>query len=696
MKAVLCAAGVGSRMRPFTLDRPKGLLPLGGKLLIEHILDGVSACGIRDVIVIIGHYAEKVREALGENYRNCRITYVENPEYATTQNIYSLWLARGEVTDGMIFMNADTVFHPMILKMLVESPYENAFAMSAPIEILEDSMKVHLVGDKLLQIGKEIAYEPHGEAFGIYKLSQEGSEKYFSIAGNLFQSDEHHKTVPFVEPLQIMAETMPIRAVSSNGYPWVEIDTPEDYERAQKIIGRISTPSSTGWLVKNYTAVATSPEKHSLLKWFEAGMRSVLPSSLMRENIRISGDTLFVQNRPFPLANRRIFVIGAGKAAPGMAKAIEDVLGPERITAGIIVSNESTVRPHSIEVHEADHPLPSERSVTGSRKILDLKTKYDVGEKDLVIALISGGGSSLLAHPASGVTLSDKQKMIELLIRSGANVHEMTVLKKKISSVKGGRLAQHFYPTQIISLILSDVVGNDLTVIASGPLVYDETTIDDVFHIIDAYDLRPALPKSITEFFESRAEKEENVLPFGHVSHALLGDNDTALRAIKTAAENDGVRVHVQSHIEGEAGEVARAICADISKRKIRKPTLFLYGGETTVKLPKIHGVGGRNQEFVLSCLEYLRANPLTAPWALASLGTDGVDFIPEAAGALADSGTIERADEKGIDFAHALATHDSYPVLRDLGAIVSTGGPTGTNVGDVMMIFVDGSRTHE
>ena len=696
MKAILCAAGVGSRMWPLTLDRPKGLLPLGNKFLLEYMLDGISACGIRDVIIVVGHHAEKVRKEIGNNYGDCHITYVENPEYATTQNIYSLWLARDYVTDGMIFMNADTVFHPTILKMLIESPHKDAFAMSTPIKILEDSMKVYLAGDRLLQIGKEISDEPHGEAFGIYKLSQEGSEKYFSIAENLFQSDKQYKTVPFVVPLQIMAEEMPIRAVSSSGYPWAEVDTPEDYERAQKIIGRIAVfPPAVG-LVKNYKAVATSSEKRSLLKWFEAGMRSVLLPSLVGGNIRVSGDTLFIQGRPFSLAGRRIFVIGAGKAASGMAKAIEDVLGPERITAGVVVSNENTVRPRIIEVHEADHPLPSERSVMGARKILGLKSKYDVGEKDLVIALISGGGSSLLAHPVSGVTLSDKQKMIELLIRSGASVHEMTVLKKKISSVKGGRLAQHFYPTPIISLTLSDVVGNDLTVIASGPLVYNEMTINDAFRIIDAYNLRLTLPKSIVRFLEKNIEIEEKIPPFDHVHHTILGDNNTVLSGIAAAAQKDGVRVHMKSHIEGEAREVARAICADILKQEIKEPTLYLYGGETTVTLPEKHGIGGRNQEFVLSCLEYLRARQFPMPWAIASLGTDGVDFIPEAAGALVDSETIKDADKRSIDFTSALARHDSYPVLCDLGAIVSTGGPTGTNVGDVIMVFVDGSRAYE
>ena len=695
MYGVLCAAGVGSRMQPLTLDRPKGLLPLGDKFLIEYILDAVSACDIRDVIIVVGHHAEKVRKAIGNNYGDCRITYVENPDYATTQNIYSLWLARDHVTDGMVFINADTIFHPMILKMLIESPHENAFAMSAPIEILEDSMKVHLEGDKLLAIGKEIAYEPHGEAFGIYKLSQEGSKKYFSIAENLFQSDKYHKTVPFVVPLQIMAEMTPIRAVLSGGYPWAEVDTLEDYERAQKIIGRIAVVPLAVDFVKNYKVLATSPEKRSLLKWFEAGMRSALPSSLLPQTIRILGDPLFVQDKPFPLAGRRIFVIGAGKAASGMAKAIEDVLGPERITAGIVISNESVVRPLTIEVHEADHPLPSERSVMGARKILDLKAKYDVGEKDLVIALISGGGSSLLAHPALGVTLSDKQKMIELLIRSGASVHEMTVLKKKISSVKGGKLAQHFYPTQIISLTLSDVVGNDLTVIASGPLVYDESTINDVFRIINAYNLRSTLPKNIMQFLENCVGGKEKTPKFNHVHHTILGDNDTILSEIAATAKRDGVRVKVKSRIEGEASEVARAICADISKQKIKEPTLFLYGGETTVTLSKSHGIGGRNQEFVLSCLEYLRGNPLLMPWAIASFGTDGVDFISEATGAIVDSETIDNANKRGIDFTSALARHDSYTVLRDLEAIVSTGGPTGTNVGDVIMFFVDGSRIY-
>ncbi len=229
MKAVICAAGVGKRLYPHTKNIPKALLPAGGKLVIEHILDALSVCGIREALLVAGHGAEALQNRIGEARGDCRITYVHNPEYETTNNIYSLWLARDHIGDGMIFLNADTIFSPAILEAVLESSHPDAFAFSASSRVPEDAIAVRLdKRGRLVEIEKRIE-NPHGQSKSIYKLSQPAAERYFSIAGDMFAADPANKNVSFVRPLRVMAPRIPIASVEVGDLPWAEIDTLQDY-----------------------------------------------------------------------------------------------------------------------------------------------------------------------------------------------------------------------------------------------------------------------------------------------------------------------------------------------------------------------------------------------------------------------------------------------------------------------------------
>lgn len=245
MKAVICAAGKGSRMLPYTKEYPKALLPIGKKTVIEYLLDNLSAYGVIDVIIVVGHKKDAVMQKIGKTYKNCTITYVHNDDYDTTNNVYSLYLTKDYITDGMIFFNGDIVFNKNILKKLLDSKHPDVFVIDQHISLQDDAMKVHLKDGHIHEIGKQLMTDAHGWAIGIYKLSQEAAEEYFKIAEELFENSQEHKNVSFVVPLQYLAQKRPIKKrkvnIGKDYYPWVEIDTHEDYENAKGLIDNIIT-----------------------------------------------------------------------------------------------------------------------------------------------------------------------------------------------------------------------------------------------------------------------------------------------------------------------------------------------------------------------------------------------------------------------------------------------------------------------
>jgi glycerate 2-kinase len=376
----------------------------------------------------------------------------------------------------------------------------------------------------------------------------------------------------------------------------------------------------------------------------------------------------------------RIFVIGAGKATARMASALERKLGTQ-IAGGLInVKDGHAAKLRRIEQNECGHPLPDARGVEGARRIAAIARA--AGNRDLVICLISGGASALLPLPAPPITLEEKQQTTRLMLACGANIHEMNTVRKHLSAIKGGRLAEMAAPAQVLSLILSDVVGDDLAVIGSGPTAPDHSTFADAMAILKCFNLYQRVPRSVRKRFELGAAGaiEETPKELSNVTNVIVGSNRIAMRAAANRARALGYRTMVlSSQIEGETREVARVHAAILKEHY----GCLLSGGETTVTI-RGEGLGGRNQEFTLATAIQIAGMEKVA--AL-SAGTDGTDGPTDAAGAIADGGTVARAAKLGMSAQEFLTANDSYHFFEPLGDLIKT-GPTGTNVMDLRILL--------
>lgn len=428
---------------------------------------------------------------------------------------------------------------------------------------------------------------------------------------------------------------------------------------------------------------------------FGAALKAVDPAEAIRRHVRLEGALLKAGAYTFDLSQvRRIFVVGAGKASAPMVAALEDILH-DRIVEGLLVTKYGHLGPaRRIRLLEAGHPVPDEAGIQAARAILDLVERAEEG--DLVIVLISGGGSALLPSPVEGVTLEEKQKLTELLLACGATIKEMNAVRKHLSRMKGGRLAQAAHPAKVLALILSDVVGDPLDAIASGPTAPDLTTFANAFEILKRYGLLEQVPASIRRHLRAGLEGKVLETPkaddplFEGVANVIVGSNRLALLAAKARAEEIGFRTLIlSSSIEGETKEVAKvhgAIAREVRStgHPVRPPACIISGGETTVTL-KGKGKGGRNQEFVLAAA--LEVEGLSRVVVL-SCGTDGTDGPTDAAGAVADGETLERARALRLDPSCFLEENDAYHFFQGLEDLVIT-GPTNTNVMDVRLILV-------
>lgn len=435
----------------------------------------------------------------------------------------------------------------------------------------------------------------------------------------------------------------------------------------------------------------------SALAIFHAALDAADPRAAVRRTLRREGDRLSVGARTYDLARvRRVFVIGFGKASGAMAQAVEEILG-DRIEGGwISVKYRHGVPLQKVHLHQAGHPLPDENSLLGAQKTLELLDQ--TGKNDLVICLISGGGSAILELPVPGVSLDDLRTMTDVLLRSGATINEINTLRKHISQVKGGQLARRS-AAPIISLILSDVIGSPLDTIASGPTAPDSTTYAEALRIVEQRGVRAQLPQSIVRHIERGGRETTHEIPdtpkdgdpiFERVQNVVIADNAIACEAALNAARDRGFNpLLLSTYVQGEAREVAKllaAIAKEIaaSNRPVARPACVVAGGETTVTV-RGDGKGGRNQELALAAAIELAAmeNVLVL-----SGGTDGTDGPTDAAGAVADGLTLKRAAEKGMDARLYLERNDAYHMFGPLGDLVIT-GPTNTNVNDVMLVLV-------
>lgn len=356
---------------------------------------------------------------------------------------------------------------------------------------------------------------------------------------------------------------------------------------------------------------------------------------------------------------KRIFVIGTGKGAAKMAQAAEKHFG-NRIKEGFITIPKGETAPNlkKIKYIYASHPLPDQNGVKGAKEILKIAKK--AGGKDLVIMLISGGGSALMPLPIKGVTLKEKIALTSRLLKSNANINEINTVRKHISQIKGGNLARAIYPATCFNLVISDVLGNDLSAIASGPVSPDPTTVEDALKIFKKYKITP--PKNLAETPKTTKK----------ILSKILANHETTAITAKKIASKYHPKI-LDSHMEGDCGKKAAEIIKKISGKK----GLFILTGETTVKITG-KGKGGRNQQFVLACLKNAPKNT-----TILSIGTDGVDGIcPEKiAGAIASASTSRK------DIADYLKCNDSYHFFKKNNGLIKT-GPTGTNLGDLVLIM--------
>lgn len=391
---------------------------------------------------------------------------------------------------------------------------------------------------------------------------------------------------------------------------------------------------------------------------------------------------------------RKLVIIGFGKASCPMAKAIEDDLG-DLIHSGIIVTKYDHAKdaPKKIKVFEAGHPVPDENGLKGTRQIMQLLDNTD--KETLLVCLISGGGSALLVSPYEGLSLEEKQRTTQLLLSSGADIHELNTVRKHISAVKGGRLAERAYPARVISLILSDVIGDNLDVIASGPTAPDSSGYQDVLSVMEKYHLTDKVPSNVLQVIHKGLDGEISETPkegekfFTTVENRIIGSNRIALQAAKSRAESLGFETDILSDsISGEARDVARWLAKKAIEIKMlrsqKSPLCLISGGETTVTV-KGNGLGGRNMEFALAfAIEIEGVHGIS----LLSAGTDGTDGPTDAAGAVVDSNSIREAKASGIDPAAYLENNDSYNFFKKTGGLLTT-GPTGTNVMDVQLLII-------
>lgn len=444
-------------------------------------------------------------------------------------------------------------------------------------------------------------------------------------------------------------------------------------------------------------SLRAAPHGHALATIMAAALAAVDPEQAVRRALRLSGDTLEIGGRCYDLrAIRRVLVVGAGKAGAPMAAGVAAVLG-DRISQGLVIVKQGYVGAGAagpIQIVEGGHPLPDARGVAAAERIAQIVASATAD--DLVLVLISGGGSALLTLPTPGVTLDDTIALTDVLLGCGATINEINTLRKHLSQISGGRLAQRSAPAAVATLILSDVVGSPLDVIASGPTVPDLSTFDEAWSIVQRYAIAERLPATVCAHLQRGRANPSLETPkpddplFGRVQQLVIGSNEIAALAAAAQAREHGYQpLLLTTYLEGEA-RIVGGVLANIARelalhgRPIPRPALLIAGGETTVTL-RGSGLGGRNQELALGALAGLSGLPETT---LVALATDGGDGPTDAAGAVVTGASLAEAQSRGLDPASFLQHNDAYHFFAALDDLLRP-GPTLTNVNDLTLIAV-------
>jgi len=439
--------------------------------------------------------------------------------------------------------------------------------------------------------------------------------------------------------------------------------------------------------------IPSSPIRPLLRKLIVQGLNVVDARRAVDRAISRNGEELVIGRRRYDLRRyERVIVLGAGKATASMARAVEQRLGP-RLQGGFVVVKHGHVVPtRRIVVAEAGHPVPDRSGQRAAARLCAMAE--ELGRRDLLIVLLSGGASSLLPAPVAGVTLADKQRTTRELLRCGASIREINTVRKHLSRIKGGRLAELTKAT-IVTLILSDVLGDDLSAIASGPTVPDPTTYQDAVSILKRYRIWQTVPHRVRQHLDHgcRGQIPETPKPgsslFRRAHHRIVGNNAAAIMAVARTARAAGLRTLVRPVLTGEArdegkrfGALARRIVCD--GKPVQRPCCVVAGGETTVTVTG-KGRGGRAQEFAAAAA--LEIAGLSKVW-VAAIGTDGTDGPTDAAGAVINGNSVARSQRLSVDLKGALNRHNTYPSLKRLHQLIVT-GPTGTNVNDLYLLLV-------
>ncbi|HML94470.1 MAG TPA: glycerate kinase [Thermodesulfobacteriota bacterium] len=433
------------------------------------------------------------------------------------------------------------------------------------------------------------------------------------------------------------------------------------------------------------------------LEMYKEAVEAANPKKCVLDHVRLMGSTLMVDSAKYDLdEHESIYVIAFGKAASSMAEAIEEVLG-DRLTGGLVVSNTQPENPYNkLGFYLSSHPIPDERSVNAAKEVVAILET--AGEKDLVIFLISGGGSALLALPVPGISIEDKEKATVTLLRSGVDKYGLNAVRKHISQIKGGGLLKKALPARVITLLLSNAVSDRLDAIASGPTVPDPTTFEDAWRVIEALGIEHKLPPHVVVHLEEGRQgnvpetlKEGEIDP-EKVQTLIVGSNFKSLKAVQKKAEELGYNtLLLSSQIRGEAREVAKVVAAialDVERFDIpaARPACIIFGGETTVTVHSSTavGMGGRSTETALSFAMEIIGHDITGLFC----DTDGIDGPIDAAGAVCDGQSRLTARAMNVSAREHLAQNDSYDFFDKLGDLIFT-GPTGTNVMDIGIVII-------
>jgi glycerate 2-kinase len=429
-----------------------------------------------------------------------------------------------------------------------------------------------------------------------------------------------------------------------------------------------------------------------------AALSAADPEAAVRAALRLEGPVLRAGDACHDLRRvGRILVVGGGKAATAMACAVEDVLGA-RVSGGLVVAKAGCMpdraRPALIEVAEAGHPLPDSAGLAAAARLVDLLR--GLTDEDLVIALLSGGGSSLLSLPVDGIGLADLEVLGSALLGAGAPIDEINTVRKHLGQLGGGQLALRAAPAAVLGLILSDVVGDRLDMVASGPTAADPTTFAEALEILERRRLVDGAPRAILEVLRAgrAGTRPETPKPgdarLARADNVLIGNNALAADAVRRRARELGLAAEVlASPLVGEARDVGRSLAVTLRAlalhgQPLSRPACLIAGGETTVTLGLARGRGGRNQELALAAAIELQG---TDDALLVALATDGNDGVTDAAGAIVDGTTVARGEAAGLDAWTHLLGHDAYPYFAALGDLLLL-GPTGTNVNDLALLL--------